>query len=87
MSAEFIYSNGASSLDVRSCEECGEAAHCDDLRRCACCECWSHEACSPDALEDDDGNWFDRPECLNEYRAVDDGPEPLSSTAADAFNG
>lgn len=73
------------SLDVRTCEACGEARHCDDGRRCAQCECWSCDGCV-EWITDDDGEYFDSQECCDDYHAKNDGPDPLSSTARDAFN-
>lgn len=89
MTDEFIYGNGASSLDVRTCEACSEAAYTDGegIKRCAGCGYWCHPWCAvPDGgIKTDDG-WFDTAECLKDYHAVDDGPEPVDFTSRDAFH-
>lgn len=71
---ERIFSNGASSLDVRTCD-CGVASHTDDLLRCSSCRAFAHPACGVER----GGEFFCSRDCL----AVDDGPEPVSFTSGD----
>jgi hypothetical protein len=85
VATEHIYPSGASSLDVRTCEGCGEVDHVenDNMRRCAGCRCWTHEGCCTGRISKTTREWFCCADCAAPYRTealrVREYPAPLST--------